>query len=338
MTEGAETAPASAFKVLVLAPLRAAAEQATNEAWTKPVRFTAAEFDQQMMAVAPAIDIELTVGPKQQKTSHAFRAMRSFRPDVLMEQASVLRALRAGASNVPPPLSQPARPSMTPADIVPANVLDATLLGLVTHDTVRALERAWTGLHHIVEKAGENVTVDAMNAHAVDFPKVLEHASDYDLVVIDLPVAKPSVNAAVITSEGNGTVGRPRHKGPVRRTFGVVLDEPSDLVLGSAIGLAEKAVENVTQTGWALPLEGSPDLINALFRAHLARATAHVAEAMPASTPEAAARDIVKVALAADGVDLAVMIGGGKLVVTAKPNGFRGVTATEVKAEAPLGE
>ena len=105
--ESQEDGASATFHVLVLAPLRASEEHATNDSWAAPVRFKRAEFDEAMATVAPSFEIEVVIGGRKQRTTHAFRAMKSFRPDVLMEQAvAAPRAPRRGASNVPPPMTQ----------------------------------------------------------------------------------------------------------------------------------------------------------------------------------------------------------------------------------------
>lgn len=318
------------FHVLVLAPLRASEEHATNDGWTAPLRFNRADFDEAMATVAPGIEIEIDVGGRTQRTNHSFRAMKSFRPDVLMDQASVLRALRAGASNVPPPMTPTTGHTPSPIDDIlsvseppPANALEATLAAFIQHPEVRALERAWRGLHLLADRAEKSIVIEAMNASADDVGSVLEKlarrvdTTPIDLIVVDHAVGSSSRDLARLETwatlaEGlgaplvanglpellgaddlkalggsqsrlrssddsrsaafraaaakdvmrwaslalNGPLARPRHVGPVKRTFGVVFDETLELYIGSAIGVAALAIESFAKSGWAIPTAG----------------------------------------------------------------------------------
>ena len=467
------------FHVLVLAPLRADEEHATNDAWTAPVRFTRAEFDEAMMAVAPSVEIELG----GQRVTHGFRAMKAFRPDVLMEQVSVLRALRAGASNVPPPISS-GKPQSLIDDILKASApppIDATLEAIVSHDVVRRLERAWLGLKFLTEHADKEkgVVIEAMDAHADNVDAVLEKlarrtdASPIDLIVVDHAIgssqrdrdrlekwaqlaeglgaplvanALPEVLgaesvAAIGKSQArlrssddpratafraaaakdvmrwvclamNGPLARAPHHGPVRKTFGVTLDEKFVQVLGPAYAVAALACESFAAKGWALPPAGvlknmpvhlvdgasiatesaanadsareaaeagialvcssanedvavvpnAPTVYRAastqggaaspathalgdqLFVARTASAIIQLAAAIPANTPETAAREVAKVALAelfgqtAKQPDVDVKLTGNPpmLEVTLRPKGFGGVKLEEITLGAPL--
>lgn len=469
--------PAS-FRVLYLAPLRADAAHATNDAWTAPVRFTKAALDETMAKVAPGIEIDLN----GQRVTHAFRAMRAFRPDVLMEQVGVLRALRAGASNVPPPISA-GKPQNVVDDILKASALppiDATLEAIVSHPVVRGLERAWLGLQLLTEHADadKGVVVEAMSAQADEVDVVLERirgradAEPFDLLVVDHAVgasasdrerlarwaalaeglgaplvanALPEVlgvdslaalgkghasfrtssdpRAAAFRAEAtkpvmrwvclamNGPLARAPHQGPVRRTFGVGLDEHFVQVLGPCVAVAALACESYAAKGWALPPAGAlggrplhavtgvsvsteaiatadasleaaeagialvvsapkeevvsvlhaPVLYRAstgaegaaaaelllgdeLFVARITRAVEKLAAAIPASTPEAAARDVVKVALAKlwgdapKTPDVEVSISGSprRLELVLHPKAFHGVRIESVKVGASL--
>lgn len=478
MTESAESGQPT-FNVLVLAPLRADEEHATNDAWTAPVPFKKAEFDEAMMAVAPAVEIELN----GQRVTHGFRAMRSFRPEVMMEQVSVLRALRAGASNVPPPISS-GKPQSLIDDILDASApppIDATLEAFVSHPVVRGLERAWLGLKFLVDHAEKEkgIVIEAIDAQLDDVDAVLEKlarrtdAGPIDLIVIDHAVgssprdrdrlekwaslaeglgaplvanALPEVlGAADVAAIGksqsrlrssddpkasafravaakdvmrwvclamNGPLARAAHRGPVRKTFGVTLEEKFTQVLGPAFAVAALACESFAAKGWALPPAGvlkdlpvhivdgvsiateaaatadaareaadagialfcssanedvavlphvpvlhraastqggaaSPathTLGDQLFVARVAQAILQLAAAIPASTPEGVARDVVRVALAelwgdtAKKPEIDVKIAGAPpmLEVTLRPKGFHAVRLEEITLGAPL--
>lgn len=476
MTESAETA---SFHVLVLAPLRADEEHATNDAWTAPVRFKNGEFDEAMMAVAPSIEIEIG----GQRVGHGFRAMKAFRPDVMMEQVSVLRAQRAGASNVPPPISA-GKPQSLVDDILNASApppLDATLEAFVSHPVVRGLERAWLGLKFLVERSDKEkgVVIEAIDAQADNVDAVLEKlarrtdAAPIDLIVIDHAVgasqrdrdrlekwaslaeglgapivanALPEVLgaesvAAIGKSQArlrssddpkaaafralaakdvmrwvclamNGPLARAPHRGPVRKTFGVMLDEKFVQPMGPAFAVAALACESFAAKGWPLPPAGvlknmpvhmqgganisteapanadsareaaeagiallcssaNEDVVvvphapavhraastqggaaaaathslgDQLFIARAANAIIQLASAIPASTPEGAARDVVRVALAelwgqtAKQPEIDVKVGGAPamLEVTLRPKGFHGLKLEEITLGAPL--
>lgn len=479
---------AATFHVLVLAPLRASEEHATNDAWTAPVKFTRAEFDLEMAPVAPTIEFEITVGGEKKRTTHGFRAMKAFRPDVLMEQASVLRALRAGASNVPPPISRSVRMKAVNLveDILSAsepepelNVLDGTLYALVEHPEVRALERAWRGVQFLAERAPKNVVIEAMDASADNVETVLAKlagridAGPVDLIVVDHTIGSSARDlgrlekwatiaegmgaplvangsaellgadsiaalgksssrlrdsadpraAAFRSAAGkdvmrwvtlalNGVLARPKHAGPVRKTFGVNLDEKSELFLGAAIGVAALAAQSFGKAGWAIPpagvleqlpvrvIDGAsvateapanqdsakeaaaagialfcsaanqdvavlPDaptvhrapstqggapsaathsLADQMFVARIANAIIQLAAAIPSNTPEGAARDVVRVALAElfgesgkkPEVDVKITGAPAMLEVTIRPRGFGGVKLEEATLGAPL--
>ena len=480
MTDGAAGSEAkTTFNVLVLAPLHADPEHTTADPWTEPVRFTKAEFDEAMMKVAPSVEIELN----GQRVNHGFRAMRSFRPEVMMEQVSVLRAMRSGASNVPPPMSS-GKPQSLVDDILNASALppiDATLLGVVSHPVVRGLERAWLGLKFLAEHADreKGVTIEAMSAQADDVDAVLAtlarrvDAAPIDLIVVDHAVgasqrdrdrlekwaslaegmgaplvanALPEVLgadsiAAIGKSQSrlrssddpraaafralaakdvmrwvclamNGPLARAPHKGPVRKTFGVTLDEPFVQTLGPALAVAALACESFAAKGWALPPAGklvnqpvhlvdgasiateaaatadasreaaeagialfcsaanedvaimphpptvhraaskqggapaSADhgLTDQLFVARVANAIIQLAAAIPASTPEGAARDVVKLALAelwgdtakVPSIEVKVAGSPAMLEVTLHPKGFHAVRLEEITLGAPL--
>ena len=81
-----------------------------------------------------------------------------------------------------------------------------------------------------------------------------------------------------------------------------------------------------------------------MFVARVASAIVQLAAAIPASTPETAARDVVRLALAelfgeaAKKPDVDVEIGGAPamLEVTIRPRGFGGVKLAEATLGAPL--
>jgi hypothetical protein len=476
MTESAER---PSFHVLVLAPLRADEEHATNDAWSEPVRFKNGEFDEAMMAVAPSIEIEL----QGQRVGHGFRAMRAFRPEVMMEQVSVLRALRAGASNVPPPMS-PSKAQSLVDDILNESApppIDATLEAFVSHPVVRGLERAWLGLKFLTEHADKEkgVVIEAIDAQADNVDAVLEKlarridAAPIDLIVVDHAVGSsqrdrdrlekwaqlaeglgaplvanalpevlgaesvaaigksqarlrssdhPSASAfrAVAAKDVmrwvclamNGPLARAPHRGPVRKTFGVTLEEKLVQVMGPAFAVAALACESFAAKGWPLPPAGvlknmpvhlqagasisteapanadsareaaeagitllcssanedvvavpnvptvhrapstqggaaapaTHSLADQLFIARTANAIIQLAAAIPASTPEGAARDVVKLALAdlfgptAKQPNVEVKIAGAPamLEVTLHPKGFHGLKLEEITLGAPL--
>ena len=97
------------FHILVIAPLRASDFEAMDGPWAEPLRFERATFDETMAEVAPAvaIDVPNPVDPrgKPVRAELKFSAMRAFRPDVLLAEVPLLRALVA---NAPPP-NKPAR-------------------------------------------------------------------------------------------------------------------------------------------------------------------------------------------------------------------------------------
>jgi hypothetical protein len=59
-----------------------------------------------------------------------------------------------------------------------------------------------------------------------------------------------------VTIALNGVLGRLRHAGPVRKTFGVNLEEKNDLFVGAAYAVAALAAQSFGKAGWAIPPAG----------------------------------------------------------------------------------
>jgi hypothetical protein len=330
------------FRVLVVAPLHAGEDHAMNGEWREPVRFERATFDETMATVAPlvAIDVPDPSSPRGKATRVELKldSMRVFRPDVLMEAVPLLRALRAGASLVPPPPKPPAGAGSLVDDILSGMSgadgagqsagehalppIDRTLEAIVCHPAVRALERAWRGLHLLVSRCEREVVIEAIHGTAehvdailarvalrVDAPIdliVVDHALGSarrdldrleswaaraagigaplvanglpDLVGMDTLAAlgrsdrrlrstddpRASAVRAVAARESmrwialamNGALARTKHKGPVKRTFGITLDEKDDLFVGPSLLVATLCTASFARTGWACAITG----------------------------------------------------------------------------------
>lgn len=205
------------FHVLVVAALHPGADHSTSSAFHEPIRFERATFDEVMATVGPALAIDVpdpgAAGPRGKpiRVDVAFKAMRSFRPDALMEDVAMLREL--AATYVAPP---PARGGSLVDDILsgmgPASTGStdhaATLLAaIVHHPEVRRLERAWRGLHFLASRADrDKVVVDAIHAHAEDVEATLERIAQrrdlqaFDLVVVDHALGSSARDLARIES------------------------------------------------------------------------------------------------------------------------------------------
>jgi hypothetical protein len=335
------------FHVLVVAPLRATRDHAIDEEWQAPVRFERATFDEAMATVAPALSIDVpdptAPGGKPARVDLRFEAMRSFRPDVMMEQVPILKALRAAASYVPPPPEERPREAKGGAGSLVDDILagmeasppggqtgergrpptDVVLEAIVSHPEVQRLERAWRGLQLLASRSERDVVVEAIAASADEVDAALERvarrtdAGPIDLIVVDHEVgssrrdldrleswaaraegigaplvanALPEVvglddlasvgrtqrrlrssddpRAVVVRGVAarepmrwvalamNGALARPRHEGPVKRTFGVTLDEREELFLGPAVLVASLCIASFARTGWACAFTG----------------------------------------------------------------------------------
>lgn len=192
------------FHVLVVAPLRAGDDHAVNPPWTEPVRFERATFDEAMATVAPAlvIDVPDPAAPrgKPVRVELSFPAMRAFRPDVMLTDVPLLRALAesapaapakaASASLVDDILSSMGSPSDDGGSAAAGP--GPTLAALLAHPEVRGLERAWRGLHFLASRTDRDaVIVSAIAAAADEVDGVLERVArrtegtPIDLIVVD---------------------------------------------------------------------------------------------------------------------------------------------------------
>ncbi|MDB4997907.1 MAG: hypothetical protein JWM74_5339 [Myxococcaceae bacterium] len=207
------------FHVLVVTALLPRADHATSsghhEAFQDPIRFERATFDEAMALVGPelAIDVPDPAAPhgKPIRVDVAFKAMRSFRPDALLEDVALLRELCA--AYVPPPrarggsLVEDILSGMGPASALPTDRTAALLGAIVHHPEIRRLERAWRGLHFLASRADrDKVVIDAVHAHAEDVEATLDRLARktdldaFDLVVVDHTLGSSARDLARIES------------------------------------------------------------------------------------------------------------------------------------------
>jgi hypothetical protein len=203
------------FHVLVVAALHPDADHSTSGAFHDPIRFERATFDEAMATVGPelAIDVPDPGAPRGKpiRVDVAFKAMRSFRPDALIEDVAMLREL-AAAYVAPAParggsLVDDILSGMGPASARPTDHAATLLASIVHHPEVRRLEQAWRGLHFLASRTDrDKVVIDAVHAHAEDVEATLERIarrSDleaYDLVVVDHAVGSSARDLARIES------------------------------------------------------------------------------------------------------------------------------------------
>jgi hypothetical protein len=146
------------MNILVLAPLRAEADHALDDPWTRPIQFAAATFEQTMANVGPHVVLD-----------HKTRQERHYRK--LQDFADEKRPVGGAA--------------------LLDDILNATE-GNSNPDGIRitkALERAWRGLAFLCSHAHEGVSVFAMDAAHDTVGDVLEAlargGSSSDLIVVD---------------------------------------------------------------------------------------------------------------------------------------------------------
>ncbi|HVJ90948.1 MAG TPA: type VI secretion system contractile sheath large subunit [Labilithrix sp.] len=192
------------FHILVVAPLRASDAEALDAPWAEPLSFERATFDDTMAAVAPAIAIAVPDPIRHGKPVRVdlrLSSMRAFRPDAMLAEVPLLRALAANTVRTAQP-NEPAGGSLVD-DILSSmesaggegsvvSGVDGALASLFAHPTLRALERAWRGLHFLVSRAErDKVTVSAIAAAAEELDSVLERVArnangrPIDLIVVD---------------------------------------------------------------------------------------------------------------------------------------------------------
>jgi type VI secretion system protein ImpC len=225
----AEAAPAGSFRILVVGGFAARAELATTPRPTgagDPIAIAAATFDEVMAQLDSPFEIEVPNPASQGKPLPirlSFPRLRSFRPDVLVQEVEAFRALRrddppppspAQATPAPAPTaggksliddilagmaSVPAASAVTSAPIAQAHAngaREAALLGsILGHPEVRRLERAWRGLKLLVERAVRGgVTVAVVSAEIDEVEGALARAAapsdagTTDLFVVDYEV------------------------------------------------------------------------------------------------------------------------------------------------------
>lgn len=211
------------FHVLVVAALHAGAESSTigdadGGAFRDPIRFERATFDEAMALVGPELAIDVpdparAPGAKPMRVDLAFKAMRAFRPDALMESVAPLRELAAsyvapaaagGGSLVDDILSGM---SSGPASAQPSDATANLLSAIVHHPEVRSLERAWRGLHFLASRSDrDKVVIDAIHARAEDVEATLERLARrtdldaFDLVIVDHVLGSSARDLARIES------------------------------------------------------------------------------------------------------------------------------------------
>ncbi|MBX3231375.1 MAG: type VI secretion system contractile sheath large subunit [Labilithrix sp.] len=181
------------MNVLVLAPLRASADHAIDGAWKGPLRFEHATFDQTMSHHAPGVVVDLPnpAGGKPVRVEHRFSSLASFHPESIRAENGYVRSLALEAPQAPSAgssLLDDILDGMGSREAKEENRADAAASALASHPEVRAIERAWRGLHFLTASANEDVVITAFPAAADDVDAVLAelaNAAQLDLVVVD---------------------------------------------------------------------------------------------------------------------------------------------------------